>query len=224
MHTLTFEEPTHVYHLDGVRVPSVTGILRQSGVVDFSKVPAYILAAAQARGTRVHAAVHYWNENDLDVGQFVAEFPDDAGYLLSWMRLVESGRLQPVLCEHRVAAPTYGYAGTIDWLGLFDGHAAILDFATGDPVDCAKDLQTAGYVIAAKEWAAQPDQAVLRDFLAKHTFIARYSVRLWRDGRLPGLQRYTDPRHLTEFLTLMSAYRIVEARKPQSIRLEEYAA
>ena len=221
---LEFDQARHLYHLDGQLVPGVTGILRISGVVDFSSVPPSILEAARQRGMAVHQAIHYFNENDLDVGQFIGDFPDYAGYLESWIGLLDSGRLQAELCEIRVASRRYGYAGTIDWLGTVDGHAAVIDFASGNPEDCAKDLQTAGYIIAAQEWAKEPGQERLIAFLERHRFIARYSVRLRKDGSLPGMERYTDPRHLNDFLTLLSAYRIVDQRRPKTINLEDYAA
>src|SRR6185436_16694471 len=106
-------------------------------------------------------------------------------YLQSWMRLMDTGRLKTVLSEHRVACRHPRYAGTLDWLGLFDGQAAILDFATGRPEDAAKHLQTAAYVMAAKAWASEDDQALLKAFLDAHPFIARYGVRLNKAGTLP---------------------------------------
>jgi hypothetical protein len=161
--SLTFDRDSHTYTLDGEIVPSVTQVLRASGLVDFSKIPEGVLAAAQLRGTKVHAAIHYYNEQDLDVGEFMGTFPAYAGYLQSWIALMESGRLKTCLCEHRVASRKHRYAGTIDWLGEFDGRGALLDFATGDPEDVAKDLQTAAYHAAAVEWAAVDEP--LRAFL-----------------------------------------------------------
>lgn len=219
---LTFEDDVHRYTLDGVVVRSVTGVLGHSGVVDFSNVPKSILDAAMARGTNVHKAVHYYNEDDLDIDVFGQNFPGCLGYVLSWVELLKSGRLKTWLCEHRVASRTHQYAGTIDWLGLFDRHAAIIDFATGDPMDCAKDLQTGGYMIAAREWAQEPGEHALRAFLAEHKFIARYSVRLAKTGSLPRVSRYADPQNLSDFLTLLAAERIVKARKPKTVQWEEF--
>jgi hypothetical protein len=220
---LTFDESAHRYTLDGVVVRSVTGILGQSGVVDFSGVPEAILRAAMERGTNVHLAVHYYNEDDLDLEAFAEAFPGCIGYVRSWIELLKSGRLKTVLCEHRVASRVHQYAGTIDWLGEFDGQAAIIDFATGDPKDCAKDLQTMGYVIAATEWSREPGQTILRDFIDRHRYVARYSVRLNKAGSLPAVTRYTDPRDLSDFLALLAAARIVTARKPKTTQWEDYA-
>jgi len=214
----------HEYYLAGERVPSVTGVLRAAGLVDFSSIPKPILEAARTRGTKVHAAIHFYNEHDLNVDWFCREFPGYAGYLESWIRLMDSGRLQTVLCEHRVASRVYRVAGTIDWIGIFDGKAAILDFATGDPEDAAKDLQTGAYEVLGREWAKEPEETVLRQFFTDHPFVQRYGVRLKKDGRLPTPAPYGDPRDKPQFLTLLTAQQIVHVRKPKAMDWTEWAA
>jgi hypothetical protein len=213
---LTFETEGHVYTLDGARVRSVTGILRKVGLINFDRIPEAILNAAKLRGTRVHQAIHYYNEHDLDVLEFCREFPLYAGYLQSWIRLWQTGRLQTVLCEHRLASRTPRYAGTLDWLGLFDGHAAILDFATGRPEDAAKHLQTAGYVAAARGWSKEPGEEPLRAFVDAHPFIARYGVQLDKQGRLPKITSYLDPKDYTKFRLLAESVAAVDEERPKS--------
>jgi hypothetical protein len=213
---LTFDAEGHIYSLDGRRVRSVTGLLRKVGLIDFSKIPSQILEAARLRGTKVHQAIHYYNERDLDVLAFCREFPGYAGYLQSWIRLAESGRLQTVLCEHRLACRLPRYAGTLDWLGLLDGHAAILDFATGRPEDAAKHLQTAGYVNAAYQWAREPGEERLRAFLAQHKFIERASVKLDKHGGLPKLTPYRDPKDFTKFRLIAETVGAVDEERPKS--------
>lgn len=214
---LTFDEPTHAYTLTGQPVRSVTQILRKVGLVDFRSVPPTILEAARVRGTIVHKAVHYFNEHDLDVDEFCTTYPEHAGYLCSWIRLVETGRLEVVACERHIAnfAPRYG--GTFDWLGRFDGEAAMIDFATGHPEDAAKNLQLAGYVLAARAWAELPDETVLRDFHERHSYVKRFAVRLHPDGELPSITPYLDPADFAAFLTLVHAVNLVDERKPSSL-------
>lgn len=214
---LTFEPTAHAYTLDGAPVRSVTQLLALVGLgFDVNAVPPSILDTARVRGTVVHQAVHYWNDRDLDVDTFEHDFPAYAGYLRSWIRPFESGRLQTVLCEHRVAHTSPNFAGTFDWLGTFDGDAALLDFATGDPTDAAKHLQTAAYVLAARQWAQQDDQSVLRAFLEQHLYVARYAVRLRADGGYPLLTAYDNPRDYTNFLTLAKAVAVVDAERRQA--------
>lgn len=79
-----FDAFSHVYTVDGVRFPSVTQVLQASGLIDFSKIPSPMLLEARDRGTAVHQANHYYNENDLDLETFCLEFPDYAPYVRAW--------------------------------------------------------------------------------------------------------------------------------------------
>lgn len=222
--SLTFEPVSHIYTLDGIVVPSVTGVLKASGLVNFDGIPPSILEAARTRGTAVHQAIHYYNEHDLDVLAFGREFPHYAGYLQSWIRLMESGRLETVLCEHRVASRDYQLAGTIDWLGRFDGRATLIDFATGDPEDAAKDLQTAAYLHLAREWAGEPGQGALDAFLGAHPFVKRFAVRLKKSGALPTPEPYAQPSDWRDFSTLLAGQQLVKKRKPKAVDWSEWAA
>jgi len=211
-HGLTFDAPTHTYVLDGAVVPSVTGILKAAGLIDFSSIPPFVLEAARARGTAVHAAIHYYNADDLDIPAFTDEFPDCVGYLEAWIRFRELRRFVPVLNEHRLASRRYQLAGTADCFGLLDGAPVLLDFATGRPQDVAKDLQTAAYYTLALEWAADGEDPELAAFLARGV-VRRYGVALRRDGSF-SLDPYSDPADFREFLALVDAYRIVTRRRP----------
>lgn len=222
-HRLDFEATGHRYTLDGVTVPSVTGILRASGIVDFSQIPPARLEAARYRGTIVHQAVHYFNEGDLDGDAFGAEFPDFAGYLDAWRTFVEQRRYRAVLNEHRIASVRHRVAGTLDTLGfLDDGSPALLDYATGDPDDAAKNLQTAAYLGLAHEWAEEGADAALARFLAEHPTIKRYAVALRRDGTFK-LDPYRDPTDFRKFLVLNEAQRIVAVHRGEWSPLAEVA-
>jgi hypothetical protein len=220
MPVLTFQDLNHRYELDGQHVWSVTQVLSRSGLVDFSRVPQPIMFAARDRGSAVHRAGHFWLENDLDVDQFETDFPEYAGYLRSLIALFDSGRLNTVACERRVASVQYQYAGTFDFLGTLDGKAALLDLATGSPADCAKNLQLSAYEHAAREWAHLGEDPLLAEFFAKHKRVQRIAVRLMKDGSLPKLETYTDPREFSEFRTLLQAQQIVAKYKGSWIHVE----
>jgi hypothetical protein len=82
---VAFDALAHRYTLDGEPLPSVTQILQASGIIDFSKIPQPILLAARDRGTAVHQAAHYYNEQDLDVEAFERDFPEYWPYLSAWI-------------------------------------------------------------------------------------------------------------------------------------------
>jgi hypothetical protein len=207
--SLVFFAPDHTYELDGARVPSVTGVLHRAGLIDFSHVPPSILATALERGRRVHQAIHYWNERDLDVDDFDRAFPECAPYLHGWITFTEQRRFVPVLNECRVASRRHRVAGTLDCLGLLDGSAVLLDFKTGRPEDVAADLQTAAYHALAVEWAEEDD--ALARFLGTHPVVRRFAVQLRKDATFR-VEAYADPRDFRDFLTLVAAQQIVARR------------
>lgn len=221
---LTFDPIDHRYTLTGTPAHSVTQILDLTGATDFSAVPAFKLAEARERGTAVHRALQLVNDGrltnpsgpihgDLDLAHFEQSRPEWAGYVHSWLALVATGRLRPMFCEHRVANFAPRYCGTLDWLGVLDTEAALLDFATGDPADAAKDLQTAAYVLAARAWGEMPGEELLRVFHDVHPYVVRYAVQLHADGSLPTLVPYRDPRDFSTFLLLAHAVNAVTARR-----------
>ena len=218
---LTFDAATHSYELDGQRIGrSVTEVLQHSGLIDFSGVPQYVLDHARQRGAIVHQALHYYNEGDLDLKRFAADYPDHLGYLEAWQFFREARAFVPVLCEHRIASRLYDCAGTIDCLGLLEGRPALIDFATGNPADVAKHLQTAAYVGLSLDWQ-QHDPALAAFFRDHGMVIGRYAIALRPDGTF-SVEKYSDHLDWAKFRVLLEARRIVDAwrlqqRKPVAV-------
>lgn len=217
--TLQFDAATHRYFLDGPEVLGVTRVLWDGGAIRLSG-PEAVMAAARWRGTIVHQAVAAINDGahlrptgDLDVDAFRADFPDFLPYVEAWLEFRAQRQFTSLLNEHRVASRRYQVAGTLDCLGELDGVGVLLDFATGDPADVSKDLQTAAYLGLALEWAQEPDSdPALRAFFDGRRFVHRYAVQLKKTGRFT-LHAYRDPADFRKFLTLVAAQRIVAARR-----------
>jgi ATP-dependent exoDNAse (exonuclease V) beta subunit len=216
--SLTFHEDAHIYELDGAVVPSVTQILTRSGLIDFSKIPSFIREAALERGRKVHQAIHYYNERDLDLDAFTRDFPLYAPYLFAWVHFCEQRRFVPVLNELRIASRRHRCAGTLDALGVLDGSAVLLDFKTGRPSDVASDLQTAAYLGFALEWAGDGEHEPLRQFFAKHPVVRRYAVQLRRDETFR-VEPYAQPSDFRDFLALVTAQQIVAARRGEAFEV-----
>jgi hypothetical protein len=218
--TFTFDAAAHAYYLDEVRVPSVTGILQASGLADFSRIPPSIREDALERGRAVHAAIHYYNERDLDVESFCADFPLYAGYVRAWLTFCEQRHFVAVLNEHRIVSRRYKVAGTFDCLGLLDGQAVLLDFKTGRPQDVAANLQTAAYLSLAHEWAREDEQ--LAAFFTLHPIVTRHAIRLKKDGTFT-VESYTAPTDFRQFRTLVEAQQIIASYKGSWIDLADVA-
>lgn len=192
----------HEYYLDGQLRPSMTQILCEMGIVRFDGVPPFILEAARRRGSAVHALCHYLNEDDLD---WESVDPAYLEYVNAWVACKLERRIVPLLCEHRIASRRHRVTGTIDILCEIDGDGWLLDYATGDPAQCAKHFQTAGYLMAALEW--QDEDERLREVLARHRRWRRASVRLMRTGSFR-FHEYTDTDDYKRMQVLIAAWHI----------------
>jgi hypothetical protein len=199
---LLFDAGAHEYFLDGPKVPSNTQVLRDSGIVRFDGIPEFVLERARRRGSDVHALAHYANEGDLD---WNSVDPGYRGYLDAWLECKRQRCIAPLLCEYRVASRRHRVAGTIDLLAEIEGDGWLLDYATGDPVACGKQLQTAGYLGMAMEWASGDPR--LADVLGQHKRWRRASVRLMKTG-IFRFREYDDQRDYSRFQTLASAWHI----------------
>ncbi len=187
---LTFDEPTHVYRLDGRPVPSVTSLLGK--LHDFAGVPADVLEAARQRGTAVHRACHFFDENDLDESQLT---PQVAGYLQGWKKFrAESGCVIHE-CETMAAHPVHRFAGTYDRVLSFPSFSnGTLDIKTGEP-HWVMGLQLAAYNALRSEIAAP-----------------RATLHLRADGTYR-LKHWVDHSDWPAFLSLVTLFNIMEKHR-----------
>jgi len=128
-----FDPKEHRYYVDDVEWPGVTRALEECKLVDFSMVPRHILLAAQERGTRVHDALHFLDDGELDLASLEAAL---AGYVDAYERFKVETRFTPTLVERFVCDPVYRWAGRLDRVGFFEnkhgGHDdAVVDFKSG---------------------------------------------------------------------------------------------
>lgn len=143
---LEFDPVAHRYSMDGRELPSVTQILGR--YEDWSGVNPEVMAAAMARGTRVHAACA------LMLDGFIG--PHDSGddiapYLAQFERFLAESGFVATLSEQRVYSAKLHYAGTLDlYGGLPKRKSALIDIKTGS-VPRSAGPQTAAYARALKE-------------------------------------------------------------------------
>lgn len=192
-----FLPESHQYRLNGDPVPSSTQVLREAGYVRFDGVPTTILEAAQARGKRVHDALHFIHEGDLDPSSVDDE---DLPYLECAKRFEQEYGLHVDRAEFRVWSQRHRYAGTLDVLGRDEQSGVLLDYKTGHPDDVACDLQTASYWACLIEMGSE-DQALQRLFDLCSP-VRRLGVRL-RAGKSAVVTTYNDPRDFRRFLNAL---------------------
>lgn len=143
--TLTFEKDTHTYRLDGVVVPSVTQILKEFGLVDFSGIDPDVLKKAADRGTYVHKCCELIFHNDLDID---AIDPEAVPYVQAFQKFLaeQCGHdgFKIIEMEKAIFHPFLRYAGTLDILAERFKEPWIIDIKTGAP-QISYALQTAAY-------------------------------------------------------------------------------
>lgn len=200
---LEFDAEDHRYELvsaDGTRrvLPSVTTILRTVGLVDFGMVNRDVLERARARGERVHRALHYYAEGTLDWSS-VSDI--DRPYVEAGAFFLSASLFKPLGMEHRLWSPTYGYAGTTDLYGWWDGQPAVADYKSGDWRDARADLQLAAYAAALRE---QPPVEWID--VTPTTPIVRISVEVKRTGKVSTMV-HRDPCDFARFQAALAVFR-----------------
>lgn len=204
---LTYDDASHSYFLDGVRIPSVTEVLQGAGLTDFSAVPAAVLKAACAFGKAVHLACEFHDRGVLDED---ALDPALKPYLEGWKKFKQFCDFAPNEIEQPIYSSTYRFAGTPDRVGLLCGGFAIVDIKSGAD-NPATAIQLAGYALIVNDVIKKPiiRIAVLldrdgkyrikeyRDKMDKDTFLAALSVYNWRKKRVKCLGIKT--KHIQNF-------------------------
>lgn len=86
MPNFTFDQETHTGLMDGVYWPSVTQLLQEEKLIDYSMVPEEILENKRILGTRVDAGIQLLNNNELDEEHFNESFPECIPYLEAYRK------------------------------------------------------------------------------------------------------------------------------------------
>lgn len=182
----------HVYRLDGQVIPGNTSILRDAGIIDTT----WYTEESRNRGTYVHQAAHFYDEDDLDMASVK---PDYLSFIEGWIRFRKETGFIPWKCELPVFH-SCGFATTLDRIGSLNGRAVLLEIKTGHSPAWV-GLQTGGQMLAARE-RFKMGELELQSFPT-----ARFSVQLSADGKyklIPCENTLDEGR----FLTLFSALNI----------------
>lgn len=186
---LVLDHETHVYTLNGKRVPSVTQVLAPMN--DYSMVPFDILEAARIFGQHVHEAVDLFNRGTLDLTWLDLPL---VPFVSAWSKFLEESGAVVIASEMPVAHERLGYAGTPD-LVLVRGKRrrfVVPDVKATAVIPPTVGLQTAAY---AKAYASMHD--VLEP--------ERYCIHLRDDGTYRCDKR-TDPSDWPYFQSALNCH------------------
>ena len=155
-YALDFEEESHRYLLNGNQVPSVTQVIKSAGL---SEVEQFYTPEAAQRGTAVHAACQYDDEETL--GDCTENL---LGYLNGWRKFRAESGFVPTHIEIRLASERYQFAGALDRIGALNGKPSLLDIKSG--AFCRwHAIQLAAYWILISETHAVPSLPRIETFL-----------------------------------------------------------
>lgn len=179
---LSFDSDLHEYKLDNVKVPSVTQVLNEAGIIK----GAFYTDYARERGTATHMACEFHDQNDLDESTID---PDVLPRLEAWKRFVLESGIEILEIEKRVFSSAYQFAGTLDRFGKMSCHA-ILDIKTSETKQAWWGIQLAGYELALREMV--PDLGIIK----------RFAVQLFSSGQYK-LTEYNDRNDRNIFISAL---------------------
>lgn len=147
---LEFDEKSHTYRKDGIIRPSVTQILQELGLSDYSAVPKEILDRSANFGTAVHKTTELFDNKNLDFKSVDAPI---VPYLDGWTKFCDDYKIDFIAVEKRFYCEKYGYCGTIDRIvySKKTGQKILIDIKTTTSISPVVNLQTAGYAVGINE-------------------------------------------------------------------------
>ena len=123
--SLEFYDKSHVYELDGERIPCVSDLCRFLHKEIYKDAPLWQMEAAADRGTKVHAATEALDKTGR------AEIEDSyLPYLQAYAQFRQEHEVQWELIEYADYHTELMYAGTIDRYGMVDGYRTLADLKT----------------------------------------------------------------------------------------------
>lgn len=188
MNNFRFDPEKHEYWLGESRLPSVTEILNDVGLIsDYAKNE-----EAALRGTYVHKACALLIDGELDWNSVDERI---TGYVKSfhlWVIHCGLNRQHPIV-EKPGFNSDFGYGGTPDLIfnaGIRSIAPLLVDLKSGTPAEWHR-LQTAAYV--------NMNDLPIMD---------RATVYLNRDGKMPLYKEHTDPIDWQNFKACVRVYRL----------------
>lgn len=166
---IEFDEATHIYTVDGKKVPSVTQLVAPLGE-DYDEpdeLTEGIIDAAAERGTVMHAYIA-WRLDGGDPAEFempdmYAPYADAVDLFLSEHSVVPFAVETPLACAD--------FAGTPDLICEFDGALSVLDWKFVSQIAKSKvGAQLAGYQRLCELSGLFPERRIAVQFLKDGTY------------------------------------------------------
>ena len=129
MGELIFFESNHSYEVDGLKLPSVSEIIRFLSREIYSNATQFQLDHAADRGTRVHRAC----EGIDRYGSCEADAEVEP-YVMAYIQFLKDKKPEWKMIETSLCDLERGYAGTLDRYGIIDGQHIIVDIKSNSSI------------------------------------------------------------------------------------------
>ena len=148
MAELIFHEDTHEYQVESEFIPSVSEILQDCGISDYSSVPDEILAKAAERGSHVHLATALYDYGKLDMSTVKLEWRD---YVKAWVQFTNEYNPEWLVIEQPIYSKKYQFATTPDRIAYINGKLCDIEIKTTFKFMKSTAIQTAAHCICYNE-------------------------------------------------------------------------
>jgi len=150
-----FDPKTHIGRVNGVIWPSVTQLLREFGIVDYSGVPHDRLEHKRKIGVRVGIATTMIDNGNLDEDHFKKHFPECVPYTEGYRKFRTIENFTPVRKETRYFSKKWKFHGAPDEQGIHStkkgNRYVIIDYKCTWKMYESTGPQTAAYKLLVKE-------------------------------------------------------------------------
>lgn len=186
-----FEEDGHKYIVQGRSHPSVTGLLKKYGLIDYSMVNPDVLERKRQLGSALHA----WTERyDRDGNDDMLVLPEHAiGYAEAWINFRRQSGYELIQIERRLMT---------EIMGLTIGGTPDRVMRVKRTRDLVLDLKFCAMKMPA--WAVQTAAYTMMEFRKLHIGnTERCSCQLFPDGR-HRLHWYTEESDGDTFMSIVA--------------------
>lgn len=151
--TLNFDEPNHVYSLNGIKVPSVTQILSPISKTIYEEINIQTLMAKAYLGSKVHKLIErHLKYNFAKPSDLTEDYFEQ--YLLFEENLAKNYKVENLHNEFKgfYKSDNMTFAGTIDNIRKIGDEIWLIDWKTvANPIDLLLALQLYGYKLIAEQ-------------------------------------------------------------------------
>ncbi|MDP4117641.1 MAG: hypothetical protein Q8873_00410 [Bacillota bacterium] len=122
MAQLVFYDKDHIYEVDGVKMDSVSEVLRFLSREEYDDINQYKLDNAASRGTEAHTACEVlYQYKKVECSE------DVQPYVMAFIQFLKDHKCEFTDIEKPLADTELGIAGTPDFCGTVDGEESIVD-------------------------------------------------------------------------------------------------